>query len=141
MVKRYFDAWIRQSLWYANDDQYFYKFCQAAVRYGKRSGLRKGTRGRLSEVEVKESILVAWRGKLDADFLEDRANHYASLFTVICQAFLTPFPDMLIEKRSPVYTYYALYRKYGPEEQEQIGRIMKEEWGDGWESKVHGAGR
>jgi hypothetical protein len=75
VVRRMFQQWIKSETWYtgyACDQDRFYRFVWAVVRYSRRR-----PEGR----ELESLMIQKWKGRLAQDVLEQQARGYASLYT------------------------------------------------------------
>ena len=78
-VKEAFDQWARTETWYkANlpDEVGFYKFVWAVLEYSKR---------RPTENEINDLLIEQWKGKLDLQYLENRARKYSGLYVTLLE--------------------------------------------------------
>ena len=74
-----FEAWIKRETWHTGhtfDDQLFFKFVWAAVQQGS---------SKPSGGDIEENILHNWTGRLNHDYLHDKARQYASLYSTLCE--------------------------------------------------------
>mgnify|MGYP001601848238 CR=1 len=73
-VRNSFEAWARVPTWHTRhtaDDKRFYKFVWSVLKYSRRKP---------SEQTIRQEILKMWSGKLEAEYLRQRATEYAQLY-------------------------------------------------------------
>jgi len=118
----------------------FYQFVWAVHRYcRKREGVKKSKLRLPSDTEIRLAIIEARKDSFDAEYLEERAEHFASLYIHLLDFAKVPNqPDHIIEKRSIVSYYFQLKYQLGGynAKPEQIATHMKRDWGEDWEEKL-----
>ena len=74
-IQFHFNAWIDPKTWHSGhalDEGRFYKFCWSAIRFG--TPIPGGE-------TIREWIMKNQKGKLDASYLEGRANEFSFLYS------------------------------------------------------------
>ena len=74
VCKKIYLVWIDQETWYTAhplDKRRFYNFVSVYLQYSRKN---------ISSTNLKEDIILRYKGKLDNEYLEDRAEYYSCLF-------------------------------------------------------------
>jgi len=134
IVGRYFDAWINCDTWYTghrNDEERFYKFVKAVLRYCKR---------RPSDTQVRQHIELKGRELIsDDNDLQEKAHYYTTLYASILEFHDTLFPDVLTELRSSRACYNLLENQRiltGGIRESEEAELMRVLFGDDWKHQL-----
>ena len=102
----------------------FYRFVKAVLRY---------SRNRPGDSEIRK-LIIAKGGEVlkDQECLNREAERFSSLYFDILEFHDTPFPDAIVEQKSPIACYHALEFAFGRDRTEDIDQGMQSIWGSDW---------
>jgi len=134
VVARYFDAWICWDTWDSHhpfDNQRFYRFVKAVVRYSRRRPPLSG--------HIRSLVVKKWSGRRTPAALRKAADDFARLYETLLEYEKTRgFPDALIERTDVVRYHLKLTLGKGPNDA-HVNRTMTDVWGNDWRVKLNRA--
>lgn len=130
LIEKYYKAWIDGPTLFnhPNDEERFYRFVKACVRYG-----RKRRNGQWLRHFLEEDL----RDKYDAEYTEQQIQNAVSLFDHLVDYENVSFPDHVLEMRDPYEVEAQLERiqkngGFPALSEEAVNRILEKNFGSQW---------
>ena len=133
LIKKYYESWLNGPALFdhPNDEERFYRFTKACLRYG-----RKHLNGQWLRYFLRKDLLE----KYDDEYAEYQIQNAISLFDHLMDFSRVSFPDHVLEMRNPYLSAEGLRsilrRDRKPRySEEEIHNILNNNFGAGWENK------
>ena len=131
LIEKYYRAWINSSTLFShpNDEQKFYQFVKACLRYG-----RKRRNGQWLKYFLEKDL----KEKYVDDYYEEQLQNAILLFDHFMEYERTKFPNHVLEMRNPYLVkqeLVSIVKSDGTSyySQEAIDKILIKYFGPNWE--------